>query len=94
MQTKTEEKKVTLFKGDCIAFMRTMKSGSVDAIVTDPPYLYLNRKEQKLERDFDEDAFFYRSKTSTQKERLNPMFWSWREFLSLEQNNGGQGAEV
>ena len=87
MQTKTEEKKVTLFKGDCIAFMRTMKSGSVDAIVTDPPYLYLNRKEQKLERDFDEDAFFTEAKRILKKNGLilcfgrGESFYRWNRIM-------------
>ena len=30
---------VTLHLGDCIDYMRTMDAGSVDAVVTDPPYL-------------------------------------------------------
>ena len=29
---------VTLHLGDCLEFMRTMPAGSVDAVVTDPPY--------------------------------------------------------
>lgn len=29
---------VTLHQGDCLAFLRTLEAGSVDAIVTDPPY--------------------------------------------------------
>lgn len=29
---------VTLHLGDCLDFMRTMESGSVDAVITDPPY--------------------------------------------------------
>lgn len=28
----------TLYRGDCLAVMRTMQDGSVDSIVTDPPY--------------------------------------------------------
>lgn len=30
---------VTLHHGDCLEFMRTLPAGSVDAVVTDPPYL-------------------------------------------------------
>jgi site-specific DNA-methyltransferase (adenine-specific) len=30
--------KYTLFQGDCLEYMRSMSEGSVDSIVTDPPY--------------------------------------------------------
>jgi DNA modification methylase len=29
---------MTLYKGDCLEVMKSIKSGSVDAIITDPPY--------------------------------------------------------
>jgi site-specific DNA-methyltransferase (adenine-specific) len=29
---------VTLYLGDCLEYMRTMPAGSVDAVITDPPY--------------------------------------------------------
>jgi len=29
---------VQLYLGDCLEFMRTLPDGSVDAVVTDPPY--------------------------------------------------------
>jgi site-specific DNA-methyltransferase (adenine-specific) len=29
---------ITLHRGDCLEFLRTMEAGSVDAVVTDPPY--------------------------------------------------------
>lgn len=29
---------VQLYQGDCLEFMRTLPAGSVDAVVTDPPY--------------------------------------------------------
>ena len=29
---------VALYLGDCLEYMRTMEAGSVDAVVTDPPY--------------------------------------------------------
>lgn len=32
------DESVTLHLGDCLAVLRTMEAGSVDAIVTDPPY--------------------------------------------------------
>ena len=29
---------IDLIKGDCLEAMKTIESGSVDAIITDPPY--------------------------------------------------------
>ena len=31
--------KVELYLGDCLGYMRGMEAGSVDAVITDPPYL-------------------------------------------------------
>lgn len=42
--------------GDCIEGMARMEAESVDCVLADPPYLYL--KGQKLERKFDQRAFF------------------------------------
>ena len=44
-----------IIKGDCLEVMGSMREGSVDGIITDPPYLYLNHK---LDRPFDEELFF------------------------------------
>lgn len=44
-----------LYKGDSAKLLTNVESGSVDAIVTDPPYLYLNHK---LDVPFDEDVIF------------------------------------
>ena len=33
-----QDKRVTLYHGDCIEVMRSMPESSVDAVVTDPPY--------------------------------------------------------
>lgn len=41
---------------DCLEGIKQIPSNSVKCILTDPPYLYL--KGQKLEREFDEMAFF------------------------------------
>jgi site-specific DNA-methyltransferase (adenine-specific) len=40
--------------------MKKIDDGSVDVILTDPPYLYL--KNQKLDRTFDETAYFNEAK--------------------------------
>ncbi|MCF1423877.1 DNA-methyltransferase [Lactiplantibacillus plantarum] len=46
---------VNLLKGDCLDLMKKIPDKSVDAIVTDPPYEYLNHK---LDRRFNEKAVF------------------------------------
>ena len=30
--------KIKLYKGDCLELMKSIGDGSVDAIITDPPY--------------------------------------------------------
>lgn len=45
-----------IYNEDCLEGMKRIPSGSVDLVLTDPPYLYL--KGQKLDRPFDEEAFF------------------------------------
>jgi site-specific DNA-methyltransferase (adenine-specific) len=42
----------TLHLGDCLEYMKTMPAGSVDAVVTDPPYNAINRESGGL-RSFD-----------------------------------------
>lgn len=51
---------------DCLGFMRGMvkKGERVDAIITDPPYLYLNHK---LDRKFNEREFFELASKITDK---------------------------
>jgi len=51
-----ERHKVKLINGDSLEYLKSLDSESVDAVVTDPPYLYL--KNQKLERPFNELEFF------------------------------------
>jgi site-specific DNA-methyltransferase (adenine-specific) len=45
-----------LHLGDCLEYMRTMPDKSVDAVITDPPYLYFT--DQKFDIDFKEDEVF------------------------------------
>lgn len=47
---------IELIHGDCIKELENIADKSIDCILTDPPYKYL--KNQKLEVDFDEVAFF------------------------------------
>lgn len=44
-----------LYKGDSAKLLTNIETGSVDAIVTDPPYLYV---KHKLDVPFDEDVVF------------------------------------
>lgn len=46
---------INLQKGDCLELMKKIPDNSVDTIVTDPPYEYLNHR---LDRIFDEQAVF------------------------------------
>lgn len=45
-----------IYNCDCIEGMKDLPDESIDCVLTDPPYLYL--KNQKLDRQFDEKAFF------------------------------------
>lgn len=41
--------------GDCLAYLKTLPPNSISAVVTDPPYKYL---DHHLETDWDEQIFF------------------------------------
>ena len=43
-----------IYLGDCIQLLKEIEDKSIDAIVSDPPYRYL---DHKLDREFDEDIF-------------------------------------
>ena len=53
-----------LHNGCCIEYMKPLADGSVDHVITDPPYLYL---DHKLDRQFDEEAFFTECKRVIKK---------------------------
>lgn len=44
-----------IYNLDCVEGIKEIETGSIDAILTDPPYLYLNHK---LDIPFDEDTLF------------------------------------
>ena len=48
-------KDYTLEQGDCCELIKGIPDGSIDCVVTDPPYLYL---KHRLDRPFDEDTLF------------------------------------
>ena len=63
---------ITIQKGDCCELIKKLPDGSVDAIITDPPYLYL--KNQKLDKPFDEEAFFSEAKRVLKRRGFVVMF--------------------
>ena len=64
--------KTEILKGDCTLLLQNIPSESVDAIITDPPYLYL--KKQKLDKPFNEDVFFNEAKRVLKKSGFIVMF--------------------
>jgi site-specific DNA-methyltransferase (adenine-specific) len=44
-----------IIHGDCFDVLKNIPDGSIDAVITDPPYKYL---KHKLETDWDEKIFF------------------------------------
>lgn len=63
---------ITIQKGDCCELIKKLPDGSVDAIITDPPYLYL--KNQKLDKPFDEETFFSEAKRVLKRRGFVVMF--------------------
>lgn len=55
-----------LLQGDCCQLMKELADESVDAIITDPPYLYLKKDKRQgipnIDVPFDEEAFFSEAK--------------------------------
>ena len=51
---------INLLRGDCIDLLPKIPDGSIDAIITDPPYGYL--KNQKLDIPFNEHILFQEAK--------------------------------
>ncbi|MGI5060559.1 site-specific DNA-methyltransferase [Treponema denticola] len=64
--------KTEILKGDCTLLLQNIPSESVDAIITDPPYLYL--KNQKLDKPFNEEVFFNEAKRVLKKSGFIVMF--------------------
>ena len=70
--------RINLRLGDCTQLMRDLHPESVDCILTDPPYLYL--KGQKLDRHFDETAFFDEVKRILKKDGFIALFGRGSSF--------------
>ena len=77
---------IDLRQGDCLEEMKKIKDESVDAVVTDPPYLYL--KNQQFDSQFDENLFFSQIKRVLKKDGFIVMFgrgasfYRWNTILS------------
>lgn len=67
-----------IYNEDCIEGMKRIPDGSVDCILTDPPYLYL--KNQKLDRPFDELVFFSECKRVLKKDGFIVLFGRGTSF--------------
>lgn len=84
---------VTLYLGDCLEFMRTLSTASVDAVVTDPPYS-INTKSDgqgKLNpwADRVNAAFWYREWIGECRRILKPTgclwsFLNWRSMVTFQ----------
>jgi site-specific DNA-methyltransferase (adenine-specific) len=73
-------------KGDCLELMKDIPDGSVNCVLSDPPYKYL--KNQKLEVDFDEVKFFNEAKRILKKDGFivlfgrGTSFYRWNTMLA------------
>nr|DAY67527.1 MAG TPA: adenine-specific methyltransferase [Caudoviricetes sp.] len=67
-----------IYNEDCLEGMKRIPDNSVDCILTDPPYMYL--KNQKLDRPFDEIAFFKECKRVLKKDSFIVLFGRGTSF--------------
>jgi site-specific DNA-methyltransferase (adenine-specific) len=69
---------ISIYNEDCIKGLDRISDCSVDVILTDPPYLYL--QNQKLDRPFDECAFFNQCKRILKPDGFIVMFGRGTSF--------------
>jgi site-specific DNA-methyltransferase (adenine-specific) len=79
--------------GDCLEVMRGMDAGSVDAVITDPPYM-INTKSDGMGKlspwaDRVNGAFWYQQWIGQARETLKPSaclwsFLNWRSFVTFQ----------
>lgn len=67
-----------IYNEDCLEGMKRIPDNSIDCILTDPPYLYL--KNQKLDKSFDENAFFSECKRVLKKNAFIVLFGRGTSF--------------
>lgn len=70
--------KYNLYNGDCLEEMKSIPDESIDAIITDPPYLYL--KNQDFDKAFDEDGVFNECKRILKKSGFIVLFGRGTSF--------------
>lgn len=69
---------IEILKGDSPLLLQKLPDESVDAIITDPPYLYL--KNHKLDKAFNETLFFAEAKRVLKKSGFIVMFGRGTSF--------------
>lgn len=75
-----------IYNGDCLDLLPRIEDSTIDAILTDPPFLYL--KNQKLERPFDEESFFIQAKRVLKDDGFlaifgrGESFYRWNSIIS------------
>ena len=71
-----------LCKGDCAELLARIPDSSIDAIITDPPYLYLNTRHEvsSFDKPFDERSVFYHYKRILKKTGFLLFFGRGRAF--------------
>lgn len=86
---------ITIIHGDCLDVLPTLETGSVDAVVTDPPYAVMGGGASIAGKGTEEafDIQFYESWFKERAELLHPlltssgaMFWTsdWRGAIAAE----------
>ena len=68
----------SIYNENCLEGMKRIPDNYVDCVLTDPPYLYL--KNQKLDRPFNEEAFFREIKRVLKKDGFIVMFGRGTSF--------------
>jgi len=69
-----------IFLSDCFDIMRNLPDNSIDAIITDPPYLYL---KHKLDADYDEQMFIDEVFRILKKDSILGFFGRGQSFYKL-----------
>lgn len=83
----------TLHLGDCLEYMRTMPDKSVDAVITDPPYLGYKYDWEYVDMSiFPQWIIDLRWLCCWSKTDF-PLTWSARHIWSKANRNIGEGAE-
>ena len=66
-----------IYNQDCLEGIKLIDNNSIDCILTDPPYLYL---DHKLDRDFNEDTLFSEWKRVLKKDGFVVVFGRGTSF--------------